>query len=65
MTIDMDWEQEAIAEVRRESPNLADSTASASDPEAARWAKNILVWTTYLPYDCVESMINMGWHNST
>jgi hypothetical protein len=33
--------------------------------EAARRTKNILVWDSYLPHDCVKSMVKMGWHRST
>lgn len=32
---------------------------------AARSASNIANWSTYLPLDCVKSMIRMGWDLST
>jgi hypothetical protein len=28
-------------------------------------AKTIALWRTYLPEDCVATMIKMGWHRST
>jgi hypothetical protein len=36
-----------------------------SEAERARSARNISVWQSYLPPDCVQSMINMGWDHST
>ncbi|MGA9026356.1 MAG: hypothetical protein WB440_09900 [Steroidobacteraceae bacterium] len=32
---------------------------------AARAAANVAAWKTYLPEDCVASMVNDGWHRST
>lgn len=29
--------------------------------EQARAGKNIALWKTYLPDDCIETMIAMGW----
>jgi hypothetical protein len=40
----------------------ADGQISKAD--AARAAENIRVWRTYLPQDCVDTMIEMGWHLS-
>jgi hypothetical protein len=66
MIIDVDWQKEAFAGVRGEGQNIAErKTASVGEARAAHWAKNILLWSSYLPCDCVESMINMGWHRST
>jgi hypothetical protein len=39
--------------------------ASLAEPEPTRSAKNVLIWQSYLPRDCVESMVNMGWDHST
>lgn len=33
--------------------------------EAARSAQNIVLWKSYLPADCVEMMVEMGWDYST
>jgi len=35
-----------------------------SEADAARAAENIRVWRSYLPQDCVDTMIKMGWHLS-
>ncbi len=32
-----------------------------SEADAARSAENIRLWRSYLPEDCVETMIKMGW----
>jgi hypothetical protein len=32
---------------------------------AARSARNILQWKAYLPHDCIERMIAMGWDRTT
>jgi hypothetical protein len=36
-----------------------------SEAERTRSAQNILLWQSYLPHDCVQLMINMGWDYST
>jgi hypothetical protein len=33
--------------------------------DAARSKENILQWMSYLPADCVKSMIEMGWDITT
>jgi hypothetical protein len=35
------------------------------DDDAARSRKNILQWQSYLPNDCIEAMIRMGWDVTT
>jgi len=35
-----------------------------SEADAARAAENIRIWRSYLPEDCVQTMIEMGWHLS-
>jgi hypothetical protein len=32
---------------------------------AARSDENISQWNSYLPADCVKTMIEMGWHATT
>jgi hypothetical protein len=39
--------------------NQTDGKISAAD--AARSAENIRIWRSYLPKDCVDTMIKMGW----
>ena len=36
-----------------------------TDAEARHAGNNILDWLTYLPDDCVNTMIEMGWDIST
>ncbi len=33
--------------------------------DSARAAENIVTWRSYLPEDCVKTMISMGWHGTT
>lgn len=42
------------------SPKVEDS-----DSDARRSARNILVWKTYLPPDCIKTMIAMHWDITT
>jgi hypothetical protein len=35
------------------------------DAEAIRSAKNISLWRSYLSHECVEAMVQMGWHHTT
>ena len=39
--------------------------ASAKDAEVARSEENILQWMSYLPEDCIRTMIDMGWDVTT
>jgi hypothetical protein len=47
----------------------ADSVVSPSDSpivgSVSRAAQNVREWTAYLPKDCVDTMIAMGWDVST
>lgn len=36
-----------------------------NDPGLARAASNVARWKTYLPQDCVSSMMSEGWHWTT
>jgi hypothetical protein len=33
--------------------------------DGGRSIENIRVWTSYLPYDCVDTMIKLGWDRTT
>jgi hypothetical protein len=44
-------------------PSMPEKTES--DFDVAHSEKNILMWMTYLPQDCIEMMIRMGWDCST
>jgi hypothetical protein len=39
--------------------------AWANDAEIARSEENILQWMSYLPEDCIRTMIQMGWDVTT
>jgi hypothetical protein len=36
-----------------------------SNADIVRSEENILRWMTYLPQDCIETMIRMGWDVTT
>ena len=45
-----------------------DTTGSAEQMtgiERRRSAKNIRLWRSYLPEDCVDAMVRMGWDRNT
>jgi hypothetical protein len=49
-----------------DTPDTAENFDTAeSDEEIRRSAMNIAVWSSYLPADCVETMIMMGWDKTT
>jgi hypothetical protein len=33
--------------------------------EGVRSIENIRLWTSYLPYDCVDTMVKLGWDRTT
>jgi hypothetical protein len=37
----------------------------ANEADAARSEENILQWMSYLPEDCIRTMIAMGWDITT
>jgi hypothetical protein len=39
--------------------------ARANEADAARSDRNILQWMSYLPEDCIRTMIAMGWDVTT
>jgi hypothetical protein len=41
------------------------SNSDAQQAEVARSEENVREWMAYLPQDCVEAMIQMGWDLST
>jgi hypothetical protein len=43
------------------SDPTAQAEAPLTDADSARSADNIRLWTSYLPVDCVNTMIKMGW----
>ena len=47
------------------APESAVDCQGKSAARKARSAANIAKWSTYLPPDCVQSMVRMGWDDST
>jgi hypothetical protein len=48
---------------RRRQASLGHVPLRAAD--AKRSVKNILQWNSYLPSDCVRTMVRMGWDYTT
>jgi hypothetical protein len=50
-----------------EEPTEAAATIEGrvNQDDAARSEQNILQWMSYLPEDCVKTMIEMGWDITT
>jgi len=47
------------------SDAAAPPVAGVYDAEVARSEENILRWMSYLPEDCIRTMILMGWDLTT
>jgi hypothetical protein len=47
------------------SDYAVDSAQRTGRIDRVRAAGNIGVWNSYLPYDCVNTMIKMGWDRTT
>jgi hypothetical protein len=66
MTTHLNAQQKGFARIHGEAQAITESmSASVSQPELTRSAKNVLIWQSYLPHECVVSMVNMGWDHST
>jgi hypothetical protein len=48
----------SIPDVKGEDTQVNGNISAA---DAARSAENIRIWRSYLPKDCVDTMIKMGW----
>jgi len=48
-----------------QEPSAPSSMDSQPDADIARSRDNILRWMTYLPEDCINAMIRMGWDVTT
>jgi hypothetical protein len=63
---DTDIPQNAFTTIYRDASGAEHFAASPlSDAHVSHWAMNIILWSSYLPHDCVKTMIRMGWHRST
>ena len=45
--------------------NPAELASPSKDFDAVHSEQNILQWKEYLPQDCIETMIRLGWDCST
>jgi hypothetical protein len=50
---------------RQTSDGAAEINENVGAEDAARAAQNILQWTSYLPPECIKTMITMGWDRTT
>lgn len=53
---------------RSRASNAVDLSLPRETPDAkpsARAQANVAIWRSYLPADCVDTMIRMGWHETT
>jgi hypothetical protein len=65
MRTDTEGPQRVFLDVPNEMPEAAPIEAAVSDAAIARSEENILRWMQYLPADCIQTMIRMGWDLST
>jgi hypothetical protein len=49
----------------RGANNIAEFTAQRATRGSVRSAGNIQLWQSYLPENCVNTMIKMGWDQTT
>jgi len=58
--------QRVFAELIGEPSDIAaPAEAWVNDADVARSEENILQWMSYLPQDCIRTMIAMGWDVTT
>jgi hypothetical protein len=57
--------QQCFIDEPSESPDAASSIDARAADEVRRSENNILAWMSYLPEDCIRTMIAMGWDVST
>jgi hypothetical protein len=65
MKTDAQADEPAGTESGRISASAAELSEQGGTAEDPRAAQNILQWTSYLPPDCIKSMIAMGWDRTT
>jgi len=66
----MDTYTQVLRSAFVESPEELSDTSSSidvstNDADVARSENNILQWMSYLPEDCIKTMIQMGWDVTT
>jgi hypothetical protein len=58
-------QQRVSVELPTEAAGSTMPKMQTNDAEVARSKENILRWMSYLPDDCVRTMIEMGWDITT
>jgi hypothetical protein len=46
------------------SENATEIAQRMKTIDSVRAAENVRLWNSYLPEDCVNTMIKMGWHRT-
>jgi hypothetical protein len=57
--------QRCFVEGSSESSDAVPPIVAPADDEMRRSEDNLLQWMSYLPEDCIKTMIAMGWDVST
>jgi hypothetical protein len=57
--------QDVFDDPREEPSGVAAPLGAAAADDAARSEQNILQWMSYLPEECIRTMIEMGWDITT
>ena len=66
MTTGIEGQSTALTGIDPEAQVINEEIGEVSSrPDTARSVNNIKLWRSYLPTDCVNTMVNMGWDHST
>jgi hypothetical protein len=65
MDTNSQMQQPFSADVPTHSLEDASPFSAQADANVARSENNILQWMSYLPQDCIRTMIDMGWDVTT
>ena len=67
MNANSQLQRQSVAESQPESSDAVETAAPSGMQacDAARAQRNIAEWSSFLPADCVNTMISMGWDVST
>jgi hypothetical protein len=55
----------SVLAIPAQSPDDESRMDALVDADISRSESNIIAWMTYLPADCVKTMIAMGWDVTT
>jgi hypothetical protein len=66
MSINAYAPQKAFAGIRSDGPTITEQiTVFFTEHLRSHSAKNVVIWKSYLPEDCIKSMVDMGWDYTT